>query len=163
MNLLLKSLCILTVLSAGLSFASDIKVNADELDEMRKSLNTLSAVNRELTGNECINGSGSEATAIIKPKEILEGARYQPEEDGYLVFDLPEGYVTDFGVRVNLKSEATIYQENKKELELIHMVERKDIIYIRVINYVIMNSGRKCVETKFSIPLNTDKKSRSWK
>ena len=160
MSLLLKSLCIFTVLSSGVSFASDIKVNSDELDEMRKSLNTLSAVNGELTGNECINGSGSEATAIIKPKEILEGARYQPEEDGYLVFDLPEGYVTDFGVRVNLKSEATIYQEGKKELELIHMVERDDVIYIRVINYVNMSSGRTCVETKFSVPLHTNKKSR---
>lgn len=107
MNLLLKSLCILTALSSGLSFASDIKVNADELDEMRKALNTPSAVHGELKGNECINGSGSEstATAIIKPKEILEGARYQPEEDGFLVFDLPAGYVTDFGVRVNLKSD----------------------------------------------------------
>ena len=148
------------MLSSELSFASDIKVNADELDEMRNSLNTLSAVNGELTGNECINGSGSEATAIIKPKEILEGARYQPEEDGYLVFDLPVGYVTDFGVRVNLKNEAIIYQEGKKELELIHMVERKDIIYIRVINYVNMNSGRTCVETKFSVPLHPNKKSR---
>jgi len=148
------------MLSSELSFASDIKVNADELDEMRNSLNTLSAVNGELTGNECINGSGSEATAIIKPKEILEGARYQPEEDGYLVFDLPVGYVTDFGVRVNLKNEAIIYQEGKKELELIHMVERNDIIYIRVINYVNMNSGRTCVETKFSVPLHPNKKSR---
>ena len=160
MNLLLKSLCTLAMLFSGGSVASDIKVNADELDEMRNSLNTLSAVNGELTGNECINGSGSEATAIIKPKEILEGARYQPEEDGYLVFDLPEGYVTDFGVRVNLKNEVTIYQEGKKELELIHMVERKDRIYIRVITYVNMTSGRKCVETKLSIPLSAHKKSR---
>ena len=160
MNLSLRSLCVLAVLLSRLSFASDSKVDVDELAELRQALNTTSAVNGELTRGDCINGHGLEATAIIKPKEILEGARYQPEEDGYLVFDLPEGYITDFGVRVNLKSEATIYQKGKKELELIHMVERKDIIYIRVINYVIMNSGRKCVETKFSVPLHPNKKSR---
>lgn len=158
MNLSLRSLCVLTALLSRLSFASDSKVDVDELAELRQALNTPSAVNGELTCGDCINGHGLEATAIIKPKEILEGARYQPEVDGFLVFDLPEGYVTDFGVRVNLKSEATIYQEGKKELELIHMVERNDIIYILVINYVIMNSGRKCVETKFSIPLNINKK-----
>lgn len=160
MNPLLSLFCILTVLLSPLSFASDSKVDIDELAELRQALNTPSAVNGELTRGDCINGHGLEATAIIKPKEILEGARYQPEVDGFLVFDLPEGYVTDLGVRVNLKNEATIYQEGKKELELIHMVERKDRIYIRVITYVNMNSGRKCVETKLSIPLSAHKKSR---
>lgn len=152
MSLLIKSLCILVILFSGSSFASGSEVNADELNELRKELNALSPA----SGGECINGYGSEA-AMIKPKEILERARYQPEEDGYLVFDLPESYITDFGVRVNLKSEATIYQKGKKELELIHMVERNDSIYIRVITYVNMNSGRKCVETKFSVPLDVKK------
>lgn len=157
MNLLLKSFLALAISFPVFSFASDRNLSADELDEMRAMLNTSSAGMGQPTRGECINGYGQEATAIIKPKDILERARYQPNEDGYLVFDLPEGYVTDLGVRVNLKSEATIYQEGKKELELIHMVQRKDIINIRVISYVSMNSGRKCVETKFTIPLNTNK------
>jgi hypothetical protein len=150
MNFRLTLLTIGLVVLSGVAKAADIYEFADILRELEVDNHSLPH-GAKPTEDRCINGYGREEEAWINPGKILAGANYLPRQDGYLVFDLPVGYVTDAGSRVNLKNEVTIYQEGKKDLELIRLSEVDGVIYVSVINYLIMSSGRKCVEVRFTL------------
>lgn len=137
--------------------ASETHSLANDLEAMKELLDLPPPDVANANTKKCINGTGLKSALQIT-KNILEHATYHPEEDGYLVFDVPEGFITDTGAKVNLKNEVAIYQKDKKEAELVYMVERNDALDVRVISYVTLNNESKCVETKYNIPL--DEKSK---
>lgn len=140
------SLCSVCEASEAQSLANDLEAMKDLLDFPPPDV-------ADANNKKCINGTGLKS-ALQATKNILEHATYHPEEEGYLVFDVPEGFTTDTGSRVSLRNEVAIYQKGKKEAELVYMVERNDALDVRIISYITLNNERKCVETKYKIPLD---------